>query len=54
MANGKGNKPYVAEALEPLKIEKSWSEGGLGSQSPKQLQHTTWWAYLYVHGYKRF
>ena len=42
-SNGKGNKPNAAEALEPLEIEKLWSEGGLGSQSPEQLQRTIWW-----------
>ena len=42
-SNGKGNKPNAAEALEPIEIEKLWSEGGLGSDLPEQLQRTIWW-----------
>ena len=38
--DGKSN---AAEALEPMEIEKLWSEGGLGSDSPEQLQRTIWW-----------
>ena len=42
-SQGKGNKPHASEALEATEIERLWSEGGLGSDNPGQLQQTIWW-----------
>ena len=39
-SQGKGNKPYAAEALESAGIQKLWNKDGLGDQSPQQLQQT--------------
>lgn len=42
-SQGKGNKPNASEALEQSDVERLWLEGGLGDQTPQQLQHTIWW-----------
>ena len=49
---GKGNKPNVADALEPADIEQLWESGALGDTDPQTLQYTLWWL-IATHGNMR-
>ena len=42
-SEGKGNKPYAADPLEPAYIGQMWSCGALGDTNLTTLQQILWW-----------
>ena len=40
---GKGNRPNACDPLDEEQIEKLWSSGAIGLETPRQLLNLVWW-----------